>query len=62
MYRGGSGGGEVEEREGGGTEVKVSKNGRLGWGKQELYCLIKLFYRTHIPVKSFVGQLFNATI
>ena len=42
--------------------MKVSKNGRLGWGKQELYCLIKLFYRIHIPVKSFVGQLlFNAT-
>ena len=66
MYRGGSGGGGGgggrREREGG-TEVKVSKNGRLGWGKQELYCLIKLFYRTHIPVKSFVGQLlFNATI
>ena len=37
---------------GGGTEVKVSKNGRLGWGKQELYCLIKLFYRTHIPVRA----------
>ena len=51
------------EREKGGTEVKVSKNGRLGWGKQEYYCLIKLFYRTHIPVKSFVGELlFNATI
>ena len=69
MYRGGSGGGGggggeggIREREGG-TEVKVSKNGRLDWGKQELYCLIKLFYRPHIPVKSFVGQmLFNATI
>ena len=48
MYRGGSGrgwgGGVKRERErGGGTEVKVRENGRLGWGKQELYCLIKLF-------------------
>ena len=36
-----------------------------GWVRKNknLYCLIKLFYRTHIPVKSFVGQLlFNATI
>ena len=60
---GGRGAGRRERERERDTEVKVSKNGRLGWGKQELYCLIKLFYRTHIPVKSLVGQLlFNATI
>ena len=40
---GGCGGEERERERGGGTEVKVRENGRLGWGKQELYCLIKLF-------------------
>ena len=37
------------------------KRGRLGW--LELYGLIKLFYRAHIPLKRIVGQfLLNASI
>ena len=57
----GGGGGEAREREKG-RRRECQEHGRLGWRKQELYGLIKLFYRTHIAVKSIVGQLlFNAT-
>ena len=56
MYRGGRMGG-------GGAGGNVRENGRLGRRKQELYSLIKLFYRTRIAVKSIVGQFcLNVTV